>query len=897
MIKPPHILELGAIGKDTTRSVEEQMRVWIAGLKAWMKEVDEQNQIRRAAQSHADTRSGNQLDSIPYLTDKDPLSFSAMADDLQVDSTSRESASAMGTPVYEVSALHETDEDSVATPTASKHEIQLGSTKRRRANGSTGTLQTGESPSTSTQSQPWESSSDLGVSSSLSSLRRVQAEDSHVTLVRETSSASTIKDAKHHGHHINGASGLAEPPRSTLGFEKNTLSAQRHGAEYVDNVRNASLPNFNQRDSIRSSMNFHVKSLPTSRRGSLDGDTSDTRSDINRSIDDVVKRMSRSLEKRESRSIGNKLDFISTVRAKTTVEEARDAYFNRLSTLPAPTLSNLVPESLMRAIDAIRGILFALSQLHTGQKQFLAFCNNESVKGVFARVMDPATDFLHGLVNALDRFDSMSRRRLPTVSVTRQVFEACRDAITVFIKITSVLNLQVPALRLTANHRYARTMLMLVSGSMAEAIGSWRTISSIAPEVKTFLQADPAVRSGGHRPKPSMSNSVRTPISPIPEKAETQSPQGATAINQTTPSKTGQVTRGSPLRSTHAPKEKSRRNAGSFSAEDVQVGMMLGPLGPDTPDESESDLPPVRSALLDHSGTGSIASQLIPEAENEDEDEDESDQGGLPPISSPAILLNSEDRYRSRGKTTTSGYASRDREARGYRRHIPKSSMSSEGMSVPLPTSSGDLSPTTPYSPANVVDDGVLDTLEQAAAIADTVWLRLSEELAGSSNGISPAVLSKKFGDTSFSDIPPRSASPMVNRSRRTQDALAWIARAEGYTGKLHESLMQARANPSLLLTEINGTNDSALRLPFDAQNFIKAVVVVSKLVKAVSAERPIPSSVKNLLQRLTAKTSECAILLEVSSLKPAKSASVVSSTVGTGSSLRPLQPSMQSLR
>lgn len=38
------------MGKDVDRSVEEQMRIWIAGLKAWMKEVDEQDQIRKAAE-------------------------------------------------------------------------------------------------------------------------------------------------------------------------------------------------------------------------------------------------------------------------------------------------------------------------------------------------------------------------------------------------------------------------------------------------------------------------------------------------------------------------------------------------------------------------------------------------------------------------------------------------------------------------------------------------------------------------------------------------------------------------------------------------------------------------------------------------------------------------------
>lgn len=54
--KPPHILDLGSIGKDATRSVEEQMRIWIAGLKAWMKEVDEQDQIRRAAEVQQTSR-------------------------------------------------------------------------------------------------------------------------------------------------------------------------------------------------------------------------------------------------------------------------------------------------------------------------------------------------------------------------------------------------------------------------------------------------------------------------------------------------------------------------------------------------------------------------------------------------------------------------------------------------------------------------------------------------------------------------------------------------------------------------------------------------------------------------------------------------------------------------
>lgn len=801
----------------------------------------------------------------------------------------------MGTPVHVVTALQEPDEDSMATPTASKHEIQLGSTKRRRTNGSTGTVQLPESPSISIPSHLSESSSRSAASPMQSSVRRIQAEDSEVTLVRETSSSSTIKDVRHHGNHVV-ASGSAEPLRSGLGLaNKNSLPDLRQSIGKVVAERSNGVTAFHPRDSIRSSINFHVKSLPTSRQGSIDGDLSEAKSDISKSIDDVVKRMSKSLERRESRSIGNKLDFISAVRTKVTIEDARDAYFKRLSTLPAPSSSNLVPEPLLRALDAIRGILFALSELHLGLKRFMAFSNNDSVVGVFARVMDPATDFLHVLVNALDRFDSMCRRRLPTVTVTKQVFESCRDAITVFIKVTSVLNLQVPAMQSTANHRYAQTLLMMVTGSLAEAIGSWRIIASVAADVKSFLHMDPAVRSAGHRPVPSMSNSARTPISPIPEKAEIQSPQTKVATAQNTPTKSpGQLHRSSPLRGSHALKEKSRRNAGSFSAEDLQAGMMLGPMPlTASPGTSDIDMSPVhRSALLDHSRTGSIASQLvIPEADNEDDEDDESERH------SDMIPAELEIRAGGTTKPSTSNHFGRDKDIRGYRRHVQKTSQSSEGVSVPQPSSSTDMSPSTPHSPANVVDDGVLDTLEQAAAIADTVWLRLSEELTGSPSGISPAIINKKFGETAFSNLPPRSVIPSSStRSRRIQDAVSWIAKAEGYTRKLHESLMQARANPSLLLQDTASSPESTLRLPFDAQNFIKAVVVVSKLVKAVSGERAIPASVKNLLQRLTAKTSECAILLEVSSLKPAKSVTVHSNpTIAAQTSLRSTPHSVSS--
>ncbi|KAJ9107530.1 hypothetical protein QFC21_000987 [Naganishia friedmannii] len=862
-LRPPPILELTTIGQDSSRSVEEQMRIWIASLKAWMKEADEQEQIKKAADLNQDSSANR---------DQDQHHLHLALPHTPVTDT--------GTPILETTTLAESEEDSMATPTASKHDIQLGSTKRRRANGSPGPLQITGSPSNSLPSHSSESSIKPLATSSQSSIRRIQADDSGVSLVRETSSSSTIKHGKLGSDHARGSSST-DNQRSSLGLStKKSLPDLREDQTSVASDHAMIFNNFTPRDSIRSSANFHVKSLPTSRQGSIDDGTSEGKSERTKGIDDVVKRMSKSLEKRESRSIGNKLDFISAVRTSSTVDEARDAYFKRLSTLPAGSLPDAIPEPLLRTMDAVRGIMYSMTQLHLGLKQFLVFSNNKSVLEVFARVLDPATDFLHGLINALDRFDSMSRRRLPTVAVIKQVFECCRDAITVFIKVSGVLTLQIQALRQTANQRYARTLLMLVTGCVSEMVGSWRIVAAVASNVRPLLQVDPPLRSTGHRSKPSMSSSLRTPISPIPEKAEIQSPQAvpATTTGQETPSKSsGMPNRGSPLRTNQVPREKSRRNAGSFSAEDLQAGMMLGPSSLTSPATSETGTPlSNRAVLYDHSRSTSVVSQtVIPEVEDEDGDIDESDKQ---PLSSSTNKNNIYVVGPSKVATYTQN--NRDKLVRRNRAHLQKSSTGSEDISLRLPSLNTDASPVTPYSPAHVVDDGVLDTLEQAAAIADTVWLRLSEELTGSPTAISPAILAKKFGQPVIPNLPPHSPLPTVApRSRRVQDALVWIAKAEAYTRKLHESLMQARANPSLLILDQNTSS----RLPFDAQNFIKAVVVVSKLLKAVSVERPIPASVKNLLQRLTGKTSECAILLEVSSLKPAKTPSTSSNIVSIG--------------
>ena len=52
------------------------------------------------------------------------------------------------------------------------------------------------------------------------------------------------------------------------------------------------------------------------------------------------------------------------------------------------------------------------------------------------KVLDPACQCLQQLINALDKFDSMSKRGCPPPSVCRRVVECCRDNVAMFGQLT-----------------------------------------------------------------------------------------------------------------------------------------------------------------------------------------------------------------------------------------------------------------------------------------------------------------------------------------------------------------------------------------------------------------------------------------------------------------------------
>ncbi|WVQ78593.1 hypothetical protein IAT38_000679 [Cryptococcus sp. DSM 104549] len=583
------------------------------------------------------------------------------------------------------------------------------------------------------------------------------------------------------------------------------------------------------------------------------------------------------------------------------IDESRNSYFRRLSTLPSSTISKAIPPSLLRFIDAIRGILFALSQLHSALRQYLVFAVNERVSSMFARVMEPAGTYMNKLINALDRFDSMSRRGTPPSQAIRGVFDATKESVAVFGKVVAVLKMQVPAMR-GNDSRYTRTLLVNIYGAMAEVASSWQVMTGLMGEIKMLLLVDGAalrggagatggVPVGGQKMVATGSFTGRTPISPIIERRESHSPQSQLGTSPLNLSHTPAGEQGSPTLNSEGRRNvsgaRSRRQAGSFSSQDVERGMMMGsPGGPRTGEMQ----PEGGMAAYQRHRPSESAHMVLPEqkeeSETEEEDEEEAGQGmQLPqvpfsttsPNGTSSTFPNSPPDMQM--ALPNAPFMGRTSSQQGHR--PSSSSGSSHALSlasgVPHPSRklSVDVRPPTPAS-ATLFDEDLLDVIETATDAAFTSWLKLAEEVGASSpqfaNGPTHThgKTSSQGSTSSHLELARMALPPMtpIDNPRRPStisakhhaELLHLLSVAEQITTALRESLMGLRADPMAYATTT---------LPDDAQAFIKIVVKVSELVKTLSAGHSFPSEVRQALGRLTQATRECAILIQVSSLRP----------------------------
>ncbi|GAA6060602.1 hypothetical protein JCM10212_004581 [Sporobolomyces blumeae] len=258
-------------------------------------------------------------------------------------------------------------------------------------------------------------------------------------------------------------------------------------------------------------------------------------------------------------------------RAEPSTSYGRDsgAYFRRQSMLPPSTIAKTVPAALLHFADAIRGILFSLSQIYSALRQFVVFASQDRLPTDVVRLMDEADQSTTSLISALDPFDSQSRRGLPPRAVVRDIFRTCQENVATFGQLVAALQPHLKVLTGTADVRYTRTLLLMLYGAMGEIAHSWE---SVAPLVAALDVAEAnAPRTGG----PTRVRSTATLVLQPP----TPSPILERSISVTSTASSGN---GSGSRLTRA-RSVTRRHAGSFSVEDVQLGAVLPP----------ADIPPV----------------------------------------------------------------------------------------------------------------------------------------------------------------------------------------------------------------------------------------------------------------------------------------------------------------
>ncbi|GAA6010377.1 hypothetical protein JCM11491_006293 [Sporobolomyces phaffii] len=231
-------------------------------------------------------------------------------------------------------------------------------------------------------------------------------------------------------------------------------------------------------------------------------------------------------------------------------ERNSGAYFRRQSMLPASSIAKTVPAELLQFVEAIRGILFSLSQIYSALRQFVVFASQDRLPATIARLMGSADQATNTLINALDRFDSQSRRGLPPRDVVRHIFTTCRDNVTMFGQLVAALQPQIESLTAGADLRYVRTLVLMLYGSMGEIANSWSIVVPLFPQ----LDQD--------TPFPSTSLVLHPPTpSPTLERSVSMASNGSNGG-------------GSRLARTRS---VTRRHAGSFSVEDVQLGAVLPP--------------------------------------------------------------------------------------------------------------------------------------------------------------------------------------------------------------------------------------------------------------------------------------------------------------------------------
>lgn len=243
------------------------------------------------------------------------------------------------------------------------------------------------------------------------------------------------------------------------------------------------------------------------------------------------------------------------------------AYFRRLSMLPAFTISKAVPACLLQFIDAIRGILFSLSQVHASIKQCVVFPAPDRLPANVSRLLASGEDCMGFLVDSLDRFDSNSRRGSPDIAVVKDVIETCRENVVTFGKLVSVFVPQISTLfGASTDMRYTRTLIVSIYGAMGEIATSWSALTPLKDDIIAWMAGDEV--------SPILQPTIAPAKDLLPEHARNGNAEHVAALQGSRPLPSPALTpTGTPLNmQRQVALASARRHAGSFTNYNPRFG-------------------------------------------------------------------------------------------------------------------------------------------------------------------------------------------------------------------------------------------------------------------------------------------------------------------------------------
>ncbi|KZT68161.1 hypothetical protein DAEQUDRAFT_728197 [Daedalea quercina L-15889] len=391
-------------------------------------------------------------------------------------------------------------------------------------------------------------------------------------------------------------------------------------------------------------------------------------------------------------------------RPAPAMDKKRNAYFRRLSALTPLNLSKTIPEDLLALVDAVRDVLFGVSQIYQTLQHYTVYAIDERLSAVLMKVLDPASVYMTQLITALDRFDTTSRRVVPPPSVCRAVVESCRDNVTVFGKAVGVLALQLKVLATHNDVRYTRQMLLTLYGAMAEIATSWQAMASRIESVRPMLwEGRPPPVGKGYAAQTQASRVAnghgtdmsKSPISaPAHGSSSFASPLDHPRLRPNMPPPTADESK----------VRMSRRHAGSFSSKDVEKGRWI---------PSNDVVPSLTAGVL----TGAAPPTPVPRIQR---------RMAMAPVSAPGHSFS--------GITANGSHHANGASTAGVNTtHFSIHSRQGSGSSVfPSSASALALKIGQMEAPSNtLVDNEAIGAMRQALDAAPTIWKTIAEIMEG----------------------------------------------------------------------------------------------------------------------------------------------------------------------